>query len=832
MNFKVLVITFLLVIPSVTIAKKIDWYTGHGNVTYTTKSKYTTVVKKAIDLFTMDMKSVTGRKAFKKKDGTIEIWQLDQIDEIGLQEIEQQKIPYHKIITKKDAFYIGIRNGKIVIAGSNGRGTAYGILELSRMAGVSPWVYWGDVTPIYQMKLSIDSKFETLQAPSVEYRGIFINDEDWSSRVWDAKNLDRKNNAIGPNYYRKLFELMLRLKANTLWPAMHPGTKAFFSVKGNKLVADSFDIYVGSSHCEPILRNNVAEWDERKMGPFNYNKSKKNIEKYWEERAKETADMDAIYTLGIRGIHDGGMQGAKTTEEKVKTLQKVIDSQRKMLKRVQQKELNDIPQVFVPYKEVLDIYDNGLKVPSDVTLLWCDDNYGYLTRLSDRAEQARKGGGGVYYHLSYWGRPHDWLWLCTIQPGLIFNEMLTAYNHNCRKMWIANVHDPKIAAYQLSLFMDMAWNINSVKANTIYNHLEAWLMEQFGKEQGRQLLPVMREFYHLTGIRRPEFMGWNQVELNKKQYDKGWSPVQNTEFNESEFGNELERYLSNYQDLRNKVLEIEKRIPMERKDAFFATIKYPVLCAADMARKQLESQEARSIARPGQFQKDEEALTAAANSMKAYNEILSLTEYYNTKLAGGKWNGSMSSAPRGLYVFLAPTLPEPITPQQIEKYADDNYEVDNLFENRGNVVVSNACNYSNASQGIYPIDMLGHSMRAIAIPAGGKLSYSFFAKTSGEARIRLAFIPTQPNDKGDLRFKISIDGGEPQVISLKEPFRSERWKLNVLRGQAIREASVNLSQGRHILEIQAVDDHIIFDQWMLDFQSDRQFYVFPTSASY
>ena len=176
---------------------------------------------------------------------------------------------------------------------------------------------------------------------------------------------------------------------------------------------------------------------------------------------------------------------------------------------------------FIPYKEVLDIYNMGLKMPDYVTLMWCDDNYGYLTRLPDAKEQKRSGGGGIYYHLSYWGRPHDHLWLTTTQPGLLYHEMKTAYDHNVRKIWIVNVHDPKVAGYDLELFLDMAWDINSVKANTIERHYQAWLCRQFGDVAGRTLFPAMKEFYHLCGERRPEFMGWTQVELDKKKYFRG-----------------------------------------------------------------------------------------------------------------------------------------------------------------------------------------------------------------------------------------------------------------------------------------------------------------------
>ena len=808
-------------------AKDVVWYSG-GHVTYSTQKNYGTVVAKALDMFSADMKAVTGKSA-RKGEGKIEIYQLDMLNNKEFKRLASYKIPLEKFIAKPDAFWMGTRNGKVVIVGSNGRGTAYGILELSRKAGVSPWVDWGDVIPQRKLYLVLNEQFETLQHPSVEYRGVFINDEDWSTRVWDKHMVDAhsKSGVLGPRYYHRLFELLLRLRANTLWPAMHEGTHAFFEVKGNKEVADSFDIVVGSSHCEPILRNNVAEWNNKQRGPYNWVTNRKQVENYWRERAQETAHMNSIYTLGMRGIHDGAMEGVEGNANRVKALQSVIDEQRNILHQTVNRDLKKVPQVFIPYKEVLQTYESGLKVPDDVMLMWCDDNYGYLTRLPNDEEQRRIGGNGVYYHLSYWGRPHDYLWLTTTQPGLIYSEMREAWDHNARRLWIANVHDPKVAAYDLSLFMDMAWNIHSVTASSLQQHLRDWLTQQFGEDAASPLTEAMTGFYHLCGIRRPEFMGWNQVELDKKRYQNGWSPVQDTEFSADEFGNELERYLNDYEAVKRKVAAAEKLIAPERKDAFFATVKYPIYCAAAMATKQLQAQEARHIARKENFHNDEEALEAAVRSVKAYQEIQSLTNYYNNRMAGGKWKGLMDMAPRGLLVFQAPSLPGEVTAEEMRKYIQEPLEAKMELDG---CVVRNACDYQSATDGAHPIEILGHSMRAVKLPKGESLTYRFYAK-DGDAVLYTALIPTQANDKGDIRYSISLDDGEPVVYSLREPYRSERWKVNVLRGQAIRTTDIKLKGGNHTLVIKALDDHIVVDQWMIDYRPDRRFYIFPTKPA-
>ena len=828
-NFKIYITSILLFSSTTTQAKDVILFNGINNVSYETNSKPSATVSIALEMFSGDMQAVTGKKALEKKDANIIIYELDALTDKEFNEIGKLDLPINKVIATKDAFWMGVKNDHLYILGNNGRGTAYGILELSKIAGVSPWIWWGDIKPKEKERLIINDNFQTFQAPSIEYRGIFINDEDWSTRIWAHNTLDKDlpDGNMGPHTYKMLFELLLRLKGNTIWPAMHPGTAAFFKVKGNKEIADSCGIYIGTSHCEPLLRNNVAEWDEKTMGPFNYLTNKKKIDQYWIERLKETAGMNAMYTIGMRGIHDGNMEGTQTLDESTKWLQKVINDQRKLLSKTLKTDIKKIPQVFVPYKEVLDIYENGLKVPDDVTLMWCDDNYGYLTHLPYKNELYRKGGNGIYYHLSYWGQPHDYLWLTTTQPGLIYEEMKRAYDSNARKLWIVNIHDPKVAAYDLSLFMDMAWNINCVTPNNLQQHLQNWLSQQFGRKIGTQLEPVIKEYFHLTGIRKPEFMGWNQIELDKKQYSKGWSPVEDTEFNAGEFGGEINRYEAAYQALKDNVTDIEKELSPEQKDAYFAAIKYPVFMAADMARKQLEAQESRDIARPGLFYKDADAMSAAANSIIAYDEIKTMTNYYNQKLANGKWNGIMSMDPRNLYVFSTPSIPGSLTLQQVNQYADSTIEAEPLESHRSHVIVKNACDSTSVSTNAHTTEMLGHSMKALSLPKYSSVKYDFNCDDTDSAIVRIAMIPTHAVNNNDIRFSVSLDNGQYQTFSLKENGRTEQWKENVLRGQAIKTFKTYLNQGHHTLEIKALDDNIIIDQWMIDFNMDRQFYMFP-----
>ena len=804
-------VVLLFLCSSTALAADVVWYDGTAPVSFFVEGKTAPVVDVALDMFAGDMQLVTGRRAVADADGIIRIVELDKAGSATVKRLRAMGVPVDSLLAAMDAFFVAPIDGRVWVVGNNGRGTAYGLLELSRQAGVSPWVWWGDVRPHSQSLLRLPESFRTLQAPSVQYRGIFINDEDWSLRRWSVQTfeklgagsgLPKENVSIGPKTYKEIFKLLLRLRANTVWPAMHEGGTGFFTVKGNKAVADSCGILIGTSHCEPLLRNNVAEWDKKVRGDYNYITNRAEVQRYWTERLKEVKGSEEFFTIGMRGIHDGSMEGVKTKEEKLNGLQQVIDDQRELLRKYYDRNVERVPQVFIPYKEVLEIYESGLRVPDDVMLMWCDDNYGYLTRLPDAEQQRRSGGGGVYYHLSYWGRPHDYLWLTTTQPGLIYNEMKTAYDHNCRRLWIANVHDPKVAAYDLELFLDLAWSLTPdpspigegskcSQGFDVGQHLERWLCTQFGAQVGKAIAPSMREFYRLNAIRRPEFMGWTQVELDKKKYPGGKSVPSATDFSRKEA---FER-MNDFARIEATVDVYSQMVDFYRRDAYFAHVLYPVHAAAAMTRKMLGSE---------------------AQSQQAYEQIQQLTEQYNS-MNGGKWRGLMSAAPRDLPVFAEGArteLPQHPTP--------------------GPFVARNAADYtsvdapSGTAGGVETVDMLGHSMHAVALPKGNTLEYDFISPAEGEAMLRVATIPTQPSDRGDLRYSVQIDDEPAQTVSLKEPYRSERWKQNVLRGQALRSLPVRLTKGSHKLRIKALDDHIVVDQWMVDFCKNRQFYVIPT----
>lgn len=416
----------------------------------------------------------------------------------------------------------------LVIAGCDRRGTAYGTFALSEAIGVSPLYWWADVPVKQQKALYVGALRYVSKAPSVKYRGIFINDEGWGITPWAAKTFDRELGDIGPKTYAKICELLLRMKANMLAPAMHPGSGAFNKYPENKIVADSYAIVMTSSHCEPLLFNNVSEWHKETMGEWNYMTNKAGINKQLDKRIAENGKYENFYTLAMRGIHDAGLVGVPKDKE-VSVVEEVIKDQREILSKHIPENIDSIPQLFVPYKEVMDIYERGLKVPEYVTLVWPDDNWGYMKRLSNKEEQKRKGEAGVYYHISYCGEPHDYLWLNTTPPTLIYEEMRKAYDTGAKRYWLLNVGDIKPGELGMKFFMDMAWDVNRFNIDTAYEFNTDYLTSVFGEQYRNDLKDIIDTYYLLGFQHKPEAMGWGYVWNNYRDRER----VVDTDFRSS-----------------------------------------------------------------------------------------------------------------------------------------------------------------------------------------------------------------------------------------------------------------------------------------------------------
>lgn len=737
------------------------------------------VVHTALELFKKDYAKVFNRDLqVNGKKGNIYVGTIGINNKAGKL---ANKEDIAELTQHAEGFLITVKNNKLIVLGSDKRGTAYGILELSRMIGVSPWEWWADSPVPQQQAMEIKEGFRTLQHPSVAHRGIFINDEDWGLTPWSYQTHEPSDikGQIGPKTHARIFELLLRLRANTFWPAMHSCSVAFYMTKGNKEMADKYGIFIGTSHCEPMARNTNAEWKLAGNGAYDYVHNRENVLKFWEERVTELTGSDNIYTLGIRGVHDSKMLGANTLQEQKDALTNILKDQRAMIAKHVNPEVEQVPQVFIPYKEVLDVYKMGLEVPEDVALMWCDDNYGYIRHFPDPTERMRKGGNGIYYHLSYWGRPHDYLWLATNHPAQLYTQLKLAYDKGARDMWIINVGDIKPAEYLLELAMDMAWNITAIENNSegLDQHLFSWLSREFGTENAGELLTVMNEYYRLAYIRKPEFMGNTRTEEKDPKYkvisDLPWSEKY------------IRQRIGEYEILAEKVKSLSGNIPAGKHDAWFQLVEYPVCAAAEMNKKHLYGQ----LARHG--------LAEWQQSDAAYEAIVSLTHKYNS-LNNGKWNKIMDYRPRQLAVFnkvphttAEKPLPEEKTP---------------LF-------LFNGTDYAGYS-GEKPVAHgLGYQRGAIHLSKGSSVEYSFEVTNTDSIRIEVALAPNHPVEGKQIRYAVSVNDGPQQMVDFHTEGRSEEWKKNVLTNQAIRTTLHPVKQQKKSsLKITALDEGVFIDQ--------------------
>ena len=681
---------------------------------------------------------------------------------------------------KKEGFMLKVLdNGTLYIVGSDSHGTAYGIIELTRLLGVSPWEYWADVTPRTMDRLTLPKGYLNVQSPSVEFRGIFINDEDWGLTRWNSRDYEPPYRptrpAIGPDKNGKIFELLLRLRANTFWPAMHESNQAFFLTPGNREVAEKYGIYIGSSHCEPMACNAAVEWTKRGKGEYDFVNNREGVMEFWEDRVKEVAGQEIFYTVGMRGLHDWGMAGANTVEERKVALTHVIAAQRELLSKYVDKDVTKVPQMFIPYKEVLDVYNAGLEVPDDVTLMWPDDNFGYVTHYPTDKERERSGGNGIYYHVSYWGVPHDYLWLGTFSPGLLFQQMNKAYDYGVKKIWILNVGDIKPIEYQTELFLDMAWNIDKVREEGPTAHLGQFLEREFGPEAGKELLPVMTEHYRLAFIRKPEHMGNTYVYYPDRLEVKDLPWSENT----------VRERISDYKAISDMAEKIGKTMPYDREDAYFHLVKYPVQAATQMNNKFLRAQ----LARHGRGDWRE--------SDAAFDSIARLTSIYNYGIHnGGKWKRMMDFQPRKLPVF------EIVPMETVDTPMVEDSKVQYSF---------NAMDFEKGKA--TPQDMLGYEGKAAAYPQGAQQSFSV-GKVSGDSiRVRVAFIPSFPVGVNEIRLSVKMDKQPEQIISYGTSWHSGEWCENVLTNRSLKEVSFpNDGKAKHTLILQALDDGVVVDK--------------------
>ena len=479
-----------------------------------------------------------------------------------------EKIRDAQGVGRWEAYLHQISDNSFCIIGADRRGTVFGIYDLSEQIGVSPWYFWADVPVRKKKHFAFSNDYSKADWPDVQYRGIFLNDEE-ELDAWSK--IHTKDDTIGPETYAHIFELLLRLKANYIWPAMH--VNYFNSNPENGRLAEKMGIVVGTSHCDMLLRSNQNEWTPwlKKKNyeniRYDYSLSGENreiIQEYWAESVEMNRNYEVCYTVGMRGIHDSGfvtevidqdtsLTQSERTEKKIHLLEKVISDQREILKEVLGEEKgNNVPQTFIPYKEVLDLYDGGLQVPEDVTLIWVDDNFGYMRRYPGKEEQERKGGNGLYYHASYWASPGmSYLFFNSIPLAQTGNELKKCWESGIRKMWVLNVGALKPLEIDTEFFLRYSWEAGKNTSNTkdVTQFIYRWINRNFSGNFGMDAAEIYNLFAQINNVCKPEHL----------QSDK---------FSQNAYGNEAKYRIDILKDLSDRAEKIYQFLPEEEKDAF------------------------------------------------------------------------------------------------------------------------------------------------------------------------------------------------------------------------------------------------------------------------
>ncbi len=536
---------------------------------------------------------------------------------------------------RKEAFLIQEKNGELLIAGTDRRGTIYGMYDFCEWLGVSPWYFFADVLVRRRSEAVIPENFCKVDYPSVEYRGIFINDEE-ELEHWVWRYMGEET--IGVKTYEKIFELLLRLKINYIWPAMH--VNSFNLKQENGALADRMGIVVGTSHCDMLMRSNNREWRPwlAKKGytdvEYDFSipgRNREILKEYWRESVEQNRDFEVSYTVGMRGIHDSGFEtkslegliGEALLKAKIELLESVMAAQEEILSETLDKEPM---KTFVPYKEVLELYDNGLKVPEDLTLIWTNDNYGYVRRYPGEKEKARKSGNGIYYHNSYWAPPGaSYLFLCSIPMAHTRNELLKAYKEGIQKVWVTNFGAIKPIEQQLSFYAKLAWEADGdahrdleTFDETIF--LTRWLDRMFSGQPGAKLAPLLLEFDQLTNARKLEHMDDDC-------------------FSQTAFGDEAAERMHQYEHLCSEIEAIYETLPAAEKDAFYQLVLMKVQAAYFTNGMYYYADRSRLCMRQGK-NSDAKRYTDQSHAFDLARR--KLLYYYNHVMSNGKWNGILT----------------------------------------------------------------------------------------------------------------------------------------------------------------------------------------------
>lgn len=764
-------------------------------------------VSYAANALVKDIRNVSGSQATitSNRKATILVGTIGHSAAID-QLVKQKRINGNLLKGKREKFIITMVDNQLVIAGSDRRGTIYGIYELSQQMGVSPWYDWADVPVEHHDSIFVKRGTYTEGEPAVRYRGIFLNDEAPCLTSW-------VKNTYGTGYgdhrfYQRVFELVLRLRGNMMWPAMW-GWAFYADDAENEKTADEMGVVMSTSHHEPMARNHQEYARNRKgWGPWNYQKNKANLQKFFREGIERMKGTEQIVTIGMRGDGDEAM----SAEADTKLMSQIINDQRKIIADVTGKKASETPQVWALYKEVLDYYDKGMKVPDDVTLLLCDDNWGDVRRVPNAQERKHKGGWGLYYHVDYVGAPRNSKMLNVTPVQNPWEQLTLAYENGIDRLWILNVGDLKPMEYPISQFMDMAWNPHKYSANNITRHTRDWCAQQFGESQADEAARILNLVCKYNGRCTPEMLDKNTYSLENGE----WQEVVNQ-----------------YLQLEADALRQYNSLPAAYHDAYRQIILFPIELMSNLHQMYFAQAQNHALYKQG----NPKANVWADECERLFKRDSLICDVYNHKMSGGKWNGMMTQKHIG-YKSWNDDFEKDTCPELFRVTSKDGVIIS---ENNG-VVEIEAPYYSSKTDAAEAkwteIPFMGKSVSTMTLMPytksvkGASITYKFkmqVSKTSdGKQKVRIHVITKSTLDylnKGGLTYGVSLDGASPVEVNFNKDLNEKPENIYNIYYPTIATRIVDKvielelpasSDGIHTLTLTPNDPAIVFEKIVID----------------
>ena len=770
-------------------------------------------VSYAANALVKDIRNVSGSQATitSNRKATILVGTIGHSAAID-QLVKQKRINGNLLKGKREKFIINVVDNQLVIAGSDRRGTIYGIYELSQQMGVSPWYDWADVPVEHHDSIFVNRGTYSDGEPAVRYRGIFLNDEapcltSWVKNTYGTEYGDHR-------FYQRVFELVLRLRGNMMWPAMW-GWAFYADDAENEKTADEMGVVMSTSHHEPMARNHQEYARDRKgWGPWNYQKNKANLQKFFREGIERMKGTEQIVTIGMRGDGDEAM----SAEADTKLMTQIINDQRKIIADVTGKKASETPQVWALYKEVLDYYDKGMKVPDDVTLLLCDDNWGDVRRVPNAQERKHKGGWGLYYHVDYVGAPRNSKMLNVTPVQNPWEQLTLAYENGIDRLWILNVGDLKPMEYPISQFMDMAWNPHKYSVNNITRHTRDWCAQQFGESQADEAARILNLVCKYNGRCTPEMLDRNTYSLENGE----WQEVVNQ-----------------YLQLEADALRQYNSLPAAYHDAYRQIILFPIELMSNLHQMYFAQAQNHALYK----QNNPKANIWADECERLFKRDSLICDVYNHKMSGGKWNGMMTQKHIG-YKSWNDDFEKDTCPELFRVSAS---EAPVISEHNGVVEIeapffaskTDAAPEGKEKEGAkwVQIPFMGKSLAGMTLMPytkgvkGASLSYQFKMEPR-KVRIHVIIKSTLDyQNKGGMTYGVSVDGAEPILVNFNHNLNEKPENIYDIYYPTVATRIIDkvievelpaTADGVHTLTLTPNDPAIIFEKIVVDGREGKQ----------